>query len=161
MPEMDGLEAIRRIKACCPHIAILVLTSFIDDNRVVRAIQAGASGYLMKDVKPAELARAIKAAVEGEVYLQPQAACKLAQGLQSHEGRQQEPAPDVMTEREYEVLSLVAHGLSNQEIAAELCISLKTVKAHVSSILRKLNLDSRIQAALYALRHEIVCLEET
>lgn len=159
MPEMDGLEAIRRIREQNPEIAIIVLSSFIDDNRVITAIQAGAMGYVMKDISPRELATAIRTVANGAVYLQPQAASSLAQGLRTEANPDRPISLASLTDREYEVLCLVARGLSNQEIADQLCITVKTVKAHVSSILSKLNLESRIQAALYALQHKVTCLE--
>ncbi len=160
MPELDGLGAIHKIREQNPTIAILVLSSFIDDNRVITAIQAGAMGYIMKDVSPKELANAIKAVAQGEVYLQPQAASSLAKGLRSESDADQKAVVGSLTDRETEVLCLVAQGLSNQEIADELYITVKTVKAHVSSVLNKLKLESRIQAALFALQYKIVCLEE-
>lgn len=160
MPEMDGLEATCQILSHNEEVEILVLTSYIDDEKVVSAINCGASGYLMKDVKPQELARAIRAVAGGEVYLQLEAATQLAHAVRPESDEPDEPAPDALTEREIEVLMLVARGLSNRDIAGELSISLKTVKGHVSSILRKLELESRVQAALYALRHEIVQLED-
>lgn len=160
MPEVDGLEATCQILAQHNDVQILVLTSYIDDQRVVSAINCGASGYLIKDVNPQELARAIRAVARGEVYLQGEAATHLANAMRPDSGEAQEPLPEVLTEREVEVLTLVARGLSNRDIAGALSISLKTVKGHVSSILQKLELESRVQAALYALRHEIVQLEE-
>lgn len=160
MPEMDGLEAMRRICSRHEDVEILVLTSFVDDEKVLSAIKCGASGYLMKDVNPQELARAIRTAARGEVYLDADAARRLARAMRPEEGESDEPAPDVLTERELEVLALIARGLSNREIANDLSIALKTVKGHVSSILQKLELESRVQAALYALRHEVVQLED-
>jgi DNA-binding NarL/FixJ family response regulator len=157
MPEMDGLEALKIIRTRHPEIEILVLTNYVDNDKVYRAIQLGATGYLMKDTNPQELARAIRAAVRGEVYLHPEAARRLANVLRSQESP--EPSVDVLTEREIEVLQLVARGLSNQEIADDLSISLKTVKSHVSSILSKLGLSSRVHAALYALRRGIIPLD--
>ena len=160
MPDLNGIEAIQAILSDTPEIEIIALSSFIDDEKVKGAIQAGAAGYLMKDVDPAELAAAIHATRRGEIYLHPEAARRLAEVLRPGPGERQEPLPDILTEREEEVLALVAHGLSNQEIAQQLTISLKTVKAHVSNMLQKLELDSRVQAALYALRHHIVQLDD-
>jgi two-component system, NarL family, response regulator LiaR len=160
LPKMSGIEAIRIIHAEYPATEVIMLTSFIDDDKVRDAIQAGAVGYLMKDVDPSALAAAIYATRRGELYLHPEAARRLAEILRPNPDDGQEPSPDVLTEREGEVLKLVAHGLSNQSIASQLSITLKTVKAHVSSILLKLELDSRVQAALYALRHSIVQLDE-
>jgi two-component system, NarL family, response regulator LiaR len=160
LPKMSGIEAIRIIHTEYPATEVIMLTSFIDDDKVRDAIQAGAAGYLMKDVDPSALASAIYAIRRGELYLHPEAARRLAEILRPNPNDAQEPSPDVLTEREGEVLKLVAHGLSNQSIASQLSITLKTVKAHVSSILQKLELDSRVQAALYALRHSIVQLDE-
>lgn len=160
LPELDGISAIHEIRARHPDIEILVLTSFIDDQKVRDAIQAGAAGYLMKDVSPAELARAIRAAARGEVYLHPEAARRLALSLRPQTSGGNEPPPEVLTQRECDVLCLIARGLSNQDIADDLNISLTTVKAHVSSVLQKLALDSRVKAALYALRHDLVSLDD-
>ncbi len=160
MPGSDGMNALFAIRAQHPDVDVIVLTSFIDDDKIRRAIQAGAAGYLMKDVDPSELAAAIHATRRGELYLHPDAARRLAEILRPGPNDQQEPDPDILTEREIEVLVLITHGLSNQEIAEQLAITLKTVKAHVSSVLQKLGLDSRVQAALYALRHHIVQLDD-
>lgn len=160
MPEMDGLEAIHIIRLQNPQIAIIVVSSFIDDARVMTAIQAGVMGYVMKDINPKELANAIRTVASGEVYLHPQAASRLAQGLRSESTPNRDVSLKTLTEREYEVLCLVARGLSNQEIADKLCVTIKTVKAHVSNILSKLQLDSRIHAALFALKHKLVSLNE-
>ena len=161
LPEMDGLEATCTIRSHYEEVEVLVLTSYISDEKVVSAIKCGASGYLMKDVNPQELARAIRAAARGEVYLHTEAARHLADAMRPDSEAAGEPAPEVLTEREVEVLALIARGLSNQDIATQLTIAPKTVKGHVSSILQKLALDSRVQAALYALRHQIVELEST
>ncbi|MBN2472650.1 MAG: response regulator transcription factor [Anaerolineae bacterium] len=160
MPGTNGIDALSKIRAQHPHVDVIVLTSFIDDEKIRHAIQAGAAGYLMKDVDPSELAAAIHATRRGELYLHPDAARRLAEILRPGPDDQQEPDPDILTEREIEVLVLITHGLSNQEIAEQLAITLKTVKAHVSSVLQKLSLDSRVQAALYALRHHIVQLDD-
>lgn len=158
MPEMDGLDAIRIIKNNFPDVEILVLTSFVDDEKVRTAIQNGAAGYMMKDASPIELARAIRATGRGQVYFHPEAARRLANIVRSR--TKQMPAPDILTNREMDVIRLIARGLSNQEIADDLTISLKTVKTHVSSILGKLGLNSRVRVALYALRHSIVPLDD-
>lgn len=160
MPGMDGLEALGHIKANHTDVEVLVLTSFLDDEKVIAAVEQGASGYLMKDIKPGELARAIRAAARGEVYLHPEAARRLAQGLHPDVSGREEPPATVLTERETEVLQLIARGLSNQDIANDLTITLKTVKTHVSNILHKLGLESRVQAALYALRHNLIPFDE-
>jgi len=158
MPEMDGMDAIRLIKSSFPQVEILVLTSFVDDDKVRTAIRNGAAGYMMKDASPIELARAIRAAAGGQVYLHPEAARRLASIVRAK--TDPAPEPDVLTERELDVVRLVARGLSNQDIAEDLSISQKTVKAHVSNILGKLGLSSRVQIALYALRQGIVPLDD-
>ncbi len=160
LPGMSGIDALRVIREEHPAVEVIMLSSFVDDEKVEQAIQMGAAGYLMKDVDPGELAEAIRATRRGEMYLHPEAARRLAETLRPGPNEQQEPLPATLTEREREVLELVAHGLTNQEIADQLDITLKTVKAHVSSILQKLRLENRVQAALYALRHHIVQLDE-
>ena len=158
MPEMDGIEAIRRITAHQPEARILVLTSFAADDKVFPAIKAGALGYLLKDSGPEELVDAIHQVHRGESSLHPAVARKLLQEL-SHPPKQP-PTPEPLTEREVEVLRLVAQGRSNQEIAEELVISEATARTHVSNILRKLHLASRTQAALYALREGLASLDD-
>jgi NarL family two-component system response regulator LiaR len=158
MPEMDGIEAIRRITARQPEARILVLTSFAADDKVFPAIKAGALGYLLKDSSPEELVGAIHQVYRGESSLHPTIARKLLHELSqpADEPRTLEP----LTEREVEVLKLVAQGHSNQEIAETLVISEATARTHVSNILRKLHLASRTQAALYALREGLASLED-
>jgi NarL family two-component system response regulator LiaR len=150
MPVMDGIEAIHQIKADRPEIQILVLTSFATDDKVFPAIKAGALGYLIKDTSPEELVQAIRQVYLGRLTLHPSIAQKLLAELSSPS--QQPPSSEPLTAREVEVLKLIAHGRSNQEIAETLVISVATVYTHVSNILSKLHLASRTQAALYALR---------
>ena len=150
MPEMDGIEAIRQIQARQPGVRTLVLTSFATDDKVFPAIKAGALGYLIKDTAPEDLLRAIRQVQRGEVSLHPAIAQKLLKEISGP--AEQPPTPEPLTEREAEVLKLIAAGLNNQEIATELVISVATVYTHVSNILSKLHLASRTQAALYALR---------
>ena len=157
MPGMDGIEAIRQIKGRQLEARILVLTSFAADDKVFPAIKAGALGYLLKDSSPEELVRAIHQVHRGESSLHPMIARKLLQELSRP--AEQTPAPEPLTEREVEVLQLVAQGRSNQEIADLLVISEATVRTHVSNILGKLHLASRTQAALYALRQGLASLE--
>jgi NarL family two-component system response regulator LiaR len=158
MPGMDGIEAIRQIKSRQTEVRILVLTSFAADDKVFPAIKAGALGYLLKDSGPEELIRAIHQVYRGESSLHPMIARKLLQELSRP--ADQPPSPEPLTEREVEVLQLVAQGRSNQEIADYLVISEATVRTHVSNILGKLHLASRTQAALYALRQGLASLEE-
>lgn len=157
LPGIDGVEATRRIKAVSPSTRIIVLTSFADDDKVFPAIKAGAISYLLKDVQPEELARAIRAAQRNEAVLHPEVASKLMQEFNAP--RPAENQVEQLTEREMDVLRLIARGKSNKEIADTLIISEKTVKTHVSNILSKLHLADRTQAAIYALRQRLVPME--
>ena len=160
MPEVDGIEAIRRIKANRPDARILVLTTFAGEDKIFPAIQAGALGYHLKDSSPNELVQAIRQVCRGESSLHPTIARKVLQELsRPSEGRP--PTTDPLTEREVEVLRLVALGRDNHEIAGELVISESTVRTHVSRILSKLHLASRTQAALYALREGLATLRDS
>ncbi len=150
MPQMDGIAAIQEILAGRPDARILVLTSFAADDQVFPAIRAGALGYILKDTGPAELVNAIHQVYRGEPSLHPSVARKVLQELA--QPPRQPPTGEPLTERELEVLRLLARGESNQQIAAALGISEATVRKHVSSILSKLHLASRTQAALYAVR---------
>jgi DNA-binding NarL/FixJ family response regulator len=158
MPEMDGIEATACIKKEYPHVKVLVLTSFSDQAHVLPALQAGASGYILKDVEPDQLVEAIRSAYKGNIQLHPEiASALLSQTLPQAELEVPSTIDvDVLTARENEVLQLLAQGMSNKEIASVLVITEKTVKAHVSSILSKLNLSDRTQAALYAVKNGIV-----
>ena len=153
MPVMDGLTAIQRIKKAQPEVEIIALTSVIEDDRVFSAIHAGAMGYLLKDTQANELVQRIKGAHRGEVQLSPDAAKRLIREVRSPE------SPEKLTDRETEVLKLIAKGLSNKDIATRLVVSEKTVKTHVSNLLTKLSLPSRTQAALYALKEGLATLE--
>ncbi|MDP9072353.1 MAG: response regulator transcription factor [Actinomycetota bacterium] len=147
MPGLEGAAAIRRIQERAPSARVLVLTSFASEDQVVPAVQAGAAGYLLKDVEPADLEAAIRTVHHGEGLLHPRVAAKVMAELA--QGR----APlESLTRRELEVLRLLAQGLSNRQLATELVVSEKTVKTHVSSILTKLHLADRTQAALFAVR---------
>lgn len=150
MPVMDGITAIERLRKELPKTEIIALTSILEDEKVVGAIRAGAIGYLLKDTQADDLNRAIKAAAAGQVQLSPQAAARLIREVRAPE------SPETLTERETDVLRLLAKGCSNKEIAQELFIGEKTVKTHVSNILAKLNVPSRTQAALYAVRIGLV-----
>jgi two-component system, NarL family, response regulator LiaR len=154
MPRMDGIETVRRIKAARPQTQIIVLTSFGDDQKVFAAIRAGATGFLLKDVSPSDLALAIHAAQRGEASLAPGIATRLMQEIAVGGSTANDEQP--LTEREYAVLALIAQGRSNKQISEELSISEKTVKTHVSNILTKLHLEDRTQAAIYALREGLV-----
>jgi DNA-binding NarL/FixJ family response regulator len=157
MPEMDGIQATPQILACSPRSRVIILTSFGEEDKVLPAIRAGAQGYLLKDIPPGDLARAVREAHLGRVQLHPEIARKLMSAVAAREepsaGRPISSPGDGLTEREQEVLDLIAGGLSNREIAGRLVISEKTVKTHVSNILGKLGLADRTQAAIYALRH--------
>jgi NarL family two-component system response regulator LiaR len=153
MPGIDGIETTRRATDLSPTTKVIVLTSFADDEKVFPAIKAGAAGYLLKDIEPAQLADAIRAVHRGEALLHPTVAAKLMQEVAAP-GRR--VAGGHLTERELDVLRQLARGRSNREIAKELSIAEKTVKTHVSNILAKLHLADRTQAALYAVREGIV-----
>jgi DNA-binding NarL/FixJ family response regulator len=144
MPVMDGLTAIEALRRDLPDIEVIALTSVLEDASVVGAVKAGAIGYLLKDTHADELCRAIKAAAAGQVQLSPEAAARLVREVRAPE------SPEALTERETDVLRLLAQGKANKEIAAALSIGEKTVKTHVSNILMKLGVRSRTQAALYA-----------
>ncbi|MFN7209838.1 MAG: response regulator [Aggregatilineales bacterium] len=150
MPVMDGVTAISILRREVPETEIVALTSVLEDNAVIGAIRAGAIGYLLKDTESDELIRAIKAAANGQVQLSPKAAARLMREVRTSESF------EALTERETEVLRLLARGLSNKAIAQALVIGEKTVKTHVSNILSKLNVSSRTQAALYAARMGLV-----
>lgn len=155
MPKMDGVTATATIRRAQPDTEVIALTSVLEDATVVAAVRAGAIGYLLKDTQADELCGAIHAAAAGQVRLAPQAAARLMNEVRTPEN------PDLLTEREMEVLRLLAQGQANKEIARSLHIAEKTVKTHVSNILAKLGLQSRTQAALYALRVGIASPEST
>lgn len=159
MPIVDGIEATRQIKAQQSQVQILVLTSFATDDKVFPAIKAGALGYLIKDTGPAALIDAIRRVHRGEVTLHPAIAQKLLTEIAKP--TEKPASPDPLTEREVEVLKLVAQGMSNQEIADELVIGVTTVYSHVSNILAKLHLATRTQAALFALREGLASLYDS
>lgn len=151
MPAMDGIAAIGEIRSRHPDVEIVALTSFIEEERVTAALEAGATGYLLKDAEADDVAMAVRHAHAGEVHLDPQVARMLARRV-----RTPLPEHEPLTEREREVLRLVARGHSNKEIAALLDITERTARTHVSNILGKLDLASRTQAALWAIEHKAV-----
>ena len=146
MPNVDGIEAIRELRERVPTARAIVLSSFIDDEKLFPAVRAGAAGYLLKDVQPQELVQAIRTVHAGGALLHPKVASRLLEEIST----------DPLTPREREVLSLIGRGMANKVIARELSLSEKTVKAHVSSILAKLGVTDRTQAALYAVRAGLV-----
>jgi NarL family two-component system response regulator LiaR len=146
MPRMDGIEAIRRLRERAPAARAIVLSSFIDDDKLFPAVRAGAAGYLLKDVQPQELVEAIRTVHAGGALLHPQVAARLLE----------EMTENPLTPREREVIALIGRGMPNKLIARELSLSEKTVKAHVSNILAKLGVTDRTQAALYAVREGLV-----
>jgi NarL family two-component system response regulator LiaR len=149
MPVMDGITATGLIKKEMPDVEVVALTSVLEDATVIAAVKAGAIGYLLKDTKAEELCRVIRAASTGQVQLSPTIAARLMRELRAPD------SPEVLTERETEILRLIATGKANKEIASALTIGEKTVKTHVSNILAKLGVQSRTQAALYAVRSGI------
>lgn len=155
MPGMDGVDAIRLIKRASPRTQIVVLTSFHDDRYVFPAIRAGALSYLLKDAGPEELAAAVRRAVAGEAVIHPRVAARLIHEVSGLRGEALNPFAE-LTEREMEVLRLIAAGMANHEIAGRLVVSEKTVKGHVSNILGKLHLADRTQAAVFAWREGVV-----
>jgi NarL family two-component system response regulator LiaR len=155
MPRVGGVEAMRRLRERLPRARVIVLTSFTDDEQLLPSLRAGAAGYLLKNVQPQELVRAIRTAHAGGALLDPMVAARLLDSLAGDA----EPERERLTGRERDVLALLARGLSNKQIAFELSLAEKTVKSHVSRILDKLGVDDRTQAALLAVREGLVSLE--
>lgn len=154
MPVMDGMEATKAIRAELPEVEVIALTSVLEGASVTGAVKAGAIGYLLKNTDAEELHRAIRGAAEGRIQLAPEAAARLMNEVRTPKD------PEALTDRETEVLRLVARGKANKQIASELFVEEKTVKAHVTSILKKLGVNSRTQAILLALRTGLVSVEE-
>jgi two-component system, NarL family, response regulator LiaR len=152
MPEMDGVTAIKEIKAGWPEARVLVLTSFLEDDKVFPAIESGALGYLLKDTQPDELLDAIRGVYRGETMLHPSIAKMIMQRIQERGDDNKKEEGQVLTERELDVLRLLAQGDGDREIAEKLVVSERTVHFHVGNILSKLHLANRTQAALYAIR---------
>ena len=161
MPKLDGIEATKQIKALYPTIAVLILTAYDDDQFVFSLLEAGAAGYLLKSVRGRELVDAVRAVYAGESVLHPSIARKVLNRFVPVAGKplKQEPS-EVLTEREIEVLRLATRGLSNQEIANELYLSLRTVQTHLSHIFNKLQVSSRTEAVVRALKEGWVSLED-
>ncbi len=159
MPGMDGVEATRRVKDTSPRTQIIVLTSYHEDAYIFPALKAGAVSYLLKDVKARELVEAIRRAARGEATLHPRVAARL---VEQFSGREADPGNpfNLLTEREMEVLKLIARGFTNNQIAKHLVVSVGTVKGHVSNILSKLQLADRTQAAVYAWREGLIRRDE-
>lgn len=161
MPKLDGIEATRQIKAMYPSTAILILTAYDDDQFVFSLLEAGAAGYLLKTVRGRELVDAVRAVYAGESVLHPSIARKVLNRFAPVSGKPQEPKPSmVLTEREREVLKLATRGLSNQDIASELSLSLRTVQAHLAHIFNKLQVSSRTEAVVRALKEGWITLED-
>jgi two-component system, NarL family, response regulator LiaR len=158
MPGMDGVEATRHVKGVSPRTQVIILTSYHDDEHILPAMRAGALSYLLKDVDPADLVKAIRKAARGEVVLHPRVAAQVVQALHGNRPGAVNPLTE-LSEREMEVLRLIADGLSNTNISERLCISEKTVKSHVSNILSKLQLADRTQAAVFAWRQGVMKAE--
>jgi NarL family two-component system response regulator LiaR len=156
MPDMDGISATQQVLALGLNTKVIALTSFSEDDKVFPAIQAGASSYLLKNVSPDDLVEAIRAVHRGEARLHPDITRKLMQQVSKIPAPNHDLTINELTEREKEVLRLVATGMNNREIAQELFISEKTVKTHVSNILGKLNLDQRTQLVIYAIKNKLV-----
>ena len=159
MPGMDGIEALHKILECSPYSRVLVLTSFGEDDKVFPAIRAGAQGYLLKDIQPRDLIQAVRETHRGKTQLHPDIAQRLMSAVAGNPPAQPAKADPLskdlqgLTEREREVLDLIARGLSNREIAEKMVISEKTVKTHVSNLLGRLGLEDRTRAAIWALKH--------
>lgn len=153
MKEMDGIQATKQIIAEWPEAKIIIVTSFLDDDKVYPALEAGATSYLLKTSKANKIADAIRATYKGETILEPEVTGKIMTKMRQG---QEEALHEQLTKRELEILMLMAEGKTNQEIADELFIALKTVKVHVSNILGKLQVQDRTQAVIYAFQHELV-----
>ena len=161
MPRVDGIEATKQIKALYPQVAVLILTAYDDDQFVFSLMEAGAAGYLLKSVRGSELVDAVRAVYSGESVLHPSIARKVLNRFvpSRDKGRRQAP-PEILSQREMEVLKLATHGLSNQDIADELSLSLRTVQAHLGHIFNKLQVSSRTEAVVCALKEGWITLDD-
>ncbi|MEW9503390.1 response regulator [Jeotgalibacillus marinus] len=153
MKEMDGIEATKRIIAAWPDAKIIIVTSFLDDDKVYPALEAGATSYMLKTSKASDIANAVRKTFHGEMVLEREVTDKVMKKMRQGDKR---PLHEELTTREIEILHLMTEGKANQEIADELYIALKTVKTHVSNILSKLEVQDRTQAVIYAFKHELV-----
>ncbi|QOY36740.1 response regulator [Anaerobacillus isosaccharinicus] len=153
MKEMDGIEATRRIVEAWPEAKVIIVTSFLDDEKVYPALEAGATSYMLKTSKASEIANAVRATYEGQTILEPEVTGKMMTKMRQ---KKTTLPHEQLTEREMEILLLLAEGKTNQEIADEVFIALKTVKVHVSNILGKLEVHDRTQAVIYAFKHGLV-----
>jgi DNA-binding NarL/FixJ family response regulator len=161
MPKMDGIEATRRIKAVCPSVNVLILTAYDDDQFIFSLLEAGAAGYLLKTVRSRELVDAVRAVYSGESVLHPSIARKVLNRFVSASGKPEGKEPSsILSEREMEVLKLAAKGLSNQDIADKLCLSIRTVQGHLGHIFNKLQVSSRTEAVVRAMKEGWVTLED-
>lgn len=161
MPKMDGIEATRRIKATCPSVNVLILTAYDDDQFIFSLLEAGAAGYLLKTVRSRELVDAVRAVYSGESVLHPSVARKVLNRFVSASGKAEGKEPSsILSEREMEVLKLAAKGLSNQDIADKLCLSIRTVQGHLGHIFNKLQVSSRTEAVVRAMKEGWVTLED-
>jgi NarL family two-component system response regulator LiaR len=161
MPKVDGIEATKQIKRECPDVNVLILSAYDDDQFVFRLLQAGASGYLLKSVHSQELVAGVRAVNHGESVLHPAIARKvLSRFVITHAEPPAKSTPGGLTEREIELLRLMTRGLSNKEIASEVSLSIRTVQGHLRRIFKKLGVHSRTEALIYALKEELVTLED-
>lgn len=160
MAGMDGVEATVQVKKICPACKVIILTSYHEDSHIFPAIKAGALSYVLKDIDPDDLAKAIRSAYAGEAMINPQVAARMVKEIQGGSREETNPFTE-LTERELDVLRMIAVGKNNQEIAGELVISEKTVKTHITNILGKLHLKDRTQAAAYAWQSGIVRRDKT
>lgn len=160
MPKVDGIEATKQIKALCRNISVLVLSAYDDDQFIFNLLEAGAAGYLLKDVRSIQLVDAVRAVYNGESVLHPSVARKVLDRFGQISSKPKEEKPlELLSEREMEVMKLVTRGLSNKDIADELCLSVRTVQGHLVNIFNKLNVSSRTEAVVHALKEGWVTLD--
>ena len=161
MPGINGIEATKQIKACCPRTAVLILTAYDNEQYIFALLEAGAAGYLLKNVRSSELVAAVRSVFGGESVLHPSVTRRLVERLSpSSVRRAVERAGEPLSDREIEILRLAAKGLSNKQIASQLCLSARTVQAHLGNIFNKLGVGSRTEAVLHAVRRGWFALEE-